>query len=245
MQPLPTISRACGGSGGERCVATKRSKQQKLAGFYDFPELSSSHGALRTVPSAEGGGQNRQTQARNMHPADEQVAEWMRHERRRAEERAEVHWRRKFKTWQQQQQCAPRRRSPSRSNSVPDISKATLQTHSENDIGKSAQSQQDLEHELRELSRSLAAAKEQLHDLKKGSSDYEQRFEDIKAERDAWRDKAMHLKKMFGETRQACQTVSAQLGQYNSVLLAAVESSHPSQSLDALSQRTAEAIPLN
>lgn len=230
------------------CVATKRGKQQKLAGFYDFPELSNSHGSLRTGAFADGGGQNKQKQARNMmHPADEQVAEWMRNERRRAEERAEVHWKRKFMAWQQQQQCAPRRRPPSRIKSVPEISKATPQIqHLENEIGKngkSGQSQKDLQHQLTELNLSLAAAREQLHDLKKGSSDYEQRFEDIKAERDAWREKAIHLKKMFGQTREACQTVSAHLGQYNSVLLAAVESANPSQTLDALSQRAVETTP--
>eukprot|EP00927_Polykrikos_kofoidii_P049304 TRINITY_DN4337_c0_g3_i1.p1 TRINITY_DN4337_c0_g3~~TRINITY_DN4337_c0_g3_i1.p1 ORF type:complete len:762 (+),score=219.91 TRINITY_DN4337_c0_g3_i1:176-2461(+) len=106
---LPSIRReqgfggsvACQGSRKERVEMREKTKvkQSKLEGFYDFSEALESRDALKKQILKNNDKQPREQQEKH---ADNEVADWMRNERARAEDRAEKKYRKKFEEWQRQ-----------------------------------------------------------------------------------------------------------------------------------------------
>lgn len=123
QQSLPSISQSPMTSVSvprdSRAALAERNKarHQKREAMYDYPEVTEPREALKKKilgPSASTGSMRLggvKLMPVKGHPSDEQMTDWMRLERKRADERAEKKWRKKFEEWQKQGFAPPSKRA--------------------------------------------------------------------------------------------------------------------------------------
>eukprot|EP00927_Polykrikos_kofoidii_P076090 TRINITY_DN7283_c0_g1_i1.p1 TRINITY_DN7283_c0_g1~~TRINITY_DN7283_c0_g1_i1.p1 ORF type:complete len:1247 (-),score=342.65 TRINITY_DN7283_c0_g1_i1:257-3997(-) len=242
MQPLPTIPKEHGGQGSGRDVACQgprkeraelvekaKAKQLKLEGFYDFSEALEPREALKTKILNTG-------KKLPQHPADDQVVDWMRNERQRAEDRAEKKWKKKFEEWQKQllgtsDQCALDKSESSGAlppaAMVQDVG-ARSPSPKENEESLIAMnkalpqrvSRQKLFSEVERLTRSLGYNTEELREERQKRLAAETNLEEALTELEIWRGKTLRREAKNKELLRQRKEVNEQLRRMNDTLSA-------------------------